>query len=121
MSPNKCFAKYSEGNGQHALSLCDKEIAGCNTQSSVDSLFPALSKESKIKALENKLSVDKEVKSTQVDHQNTPALTMSSFSPDLIIEEIFEDDLESKFLTTKDFHILFFSVMFVMLCVCSCP
>ncbi|KFQ92862.1 RING finger protein 17, partial [Nipponia nippon] len=100
LSPNKCFPKYSENNG---LILDDKEeMPGCNTQSSVENMFPALSGESKIKALANKLGVHKEAKNTQVQetlsmlhHQSIPALSKSPSSPDIIIEEIFEDDLEN--------------------------
>ncbi|KAM6283465.1 RING finger protein 17 [Spheniscus humboldti] len=91
-----------EDSGQHTLILDDKEeMPGCDSQSSVENMFPALSRESKIKALGNKLSVHKEVKNTQVQetllmlrHQSTPALFKSPSSPDVIIEEILEDDLE---------------------------
>ncbi|KFQ76030.1 RING finger protein 17, partial [Phoenicopterus ruber ruber] len=103
LSPNKCFPKYSEGNGQHTVILDDKEeMPGSDTQSSVENMFPALSRESKIKAFANKLGIHKEVKNTQVQetvpvirHQSIPALPKSPSSPDVIIEEIFEDDLES--------------------------
>ncbi|XP_074938838.1 RING finger protein 17 [Phalacrocorax aristotelis] len=91
-----------EDNGQRALILDDnEEMPGCDTQSSVENMFPALSRENKIKALANKLSVQKEVKNTEVQetlpvisHQSIPALPMSPSSPDVIIEAIFEDDLE---------------------------
>ncbi|NWH48346.1 RNF17 protein, partial [Fregata magnificens] len=91
-----------EDNGQHTLILDDtEEMPGCNTQSSVENMFPALSRENKIKALANKLSVHKEVKNTQVQetlpmirHQSIPVLPKSPSSPDVIIEAIFEDDLE---------------------------
>ncbi|KFP49813.1 RING finger protein 17, partial [Cathartes aura] len=104
LSPNKCLPKCSEDNGQHTLILDDEEeMPGYDTQSSVENMFPALSRESKIKALENKLGVYKEVKNTQVQetlpmirHQSIPALPKSPSSPDVIIEEIFEDDLESR-------------------------
>ncbi|XP_009707104.1 PREDICTED: RING finger protein 17, partial [Cariama cristata] len=94
-----------EENGQHTLSLDDKgEIPGCNTQS-VENTFPALSRERKIKALANKLSAHK-VKNTQVQEtlpvihdQSILALSKSPSSPDVIIEEIFEDDLETEFPT----------------------
>lgn len=106
LSPNKCFPEYSEDNGQHTLIL-DEEMPGRDTQSSVENTFPAPGRESKIKALANKLGVHKEVKNTQVQdtlpmirHQSIPALPKSPSSPDVIIEEIFEDDLESKFLNT---------------------
>lgn len=112
LSPNKCFPKCSEDNVQHSLILDDKEEKpGCHTQSSVENIFPIFSRESKIKALENKLGVHKEVKNTQVQetlpmihHQSIPALPKSPSSPDVIIEEIFEDDLESKFLNTWCFQ-----------------
>ncbi|KFW12248.1 RING finger protein 17, partial [Fulmarus glacialis] len=102
LSPNKCFPKYSEDSEQHPLILDDKEeMPSCDTQSPVENMFPALSRESKIKALANKLGVHKEVKNTQVQetlpmvcHQSIPALPKSPSSPDVIIEEIFEDDLE---------------------------
>ena len=108
LSPNKCLPKCSEDNGQHTLILDDEEeMPGYDTQSSVENMFPALSRESKIKALENKLGVYKEVKNTQVQetlpmirHQSIPALPKSPSSPDVIIEEIFEDDLESRFPNT---------------------
>ncbi|XP_010283221.1 PREDICTED: RING finger protein 17 [Phaethon lepturus] len=91
-----------EDNGQHSLILDDKvEMPGCDTQSSVENMFPALSRESKMKALASKLSIHKEVKNTQVQetmpmihHQSIPALPRSPPSPDVVIEEIFEDDLE---------------------------
>ncbi|XP_072714017.1 RING finger protein 17 [Ciconia boyciana] len=90
-----------EDNGQHTLILDDEEMPVCDTQSSVDNMFPALSRKSKIKALANKLGVHKEVKNTQVQetlpmirHQSIAALPKSPSSPDVIIEEIYEDDLE---------------------------
>ncbi|KAM6384359.1 RING finger protein 17 [Alca torda] len=93
----------SEDNGQHTLILdAEGEMPSCDTQSSVENLFPALSRESEIKALANKLGVHKEVKNTQVQetlpvirHQSIPALPKFPSSPDVIIEEIFEDDVES--------------------------
>jgi len=70
-------------------------------------MFPALSRESKVKALANQRGVHKEVKNTQVEetlpmicHHSVSALPKSPSSPDVIIEEIFEDDLESKLLNT---------------------
>ncbi|XP_063186755.1 RING finger protein 17 [Chroicocephalus ridibundus] len=91
-----------EDNGQHTLILdAEEEMPSCDTQSSVENMFPALSREREIKALANKLGVHKEVKNTQVQetvpvirHQSIPALPKSPSSPDVIIEEIFEDDLE---------------------------
>ncbi|NXI72622.1 RNF17 protein, partial [Anseranas semipalmata] len=91
-----------EDNGEHALSLDDKkELPGCDTQLSVDNMFPALHRESKIKALANKFGVCEGVKNMQVQeslavvpHQNIPALPKCPSNPDVIIEEIFEDDLE---------------------------
>lgn len=108
MSPNKYFPEYSEDNGQRTLTLDDKEeVLSCDTQSSVGNMSLALSRESKIKALANKLGVHKEVKNTQdqktlpmLCQQSIPALPKSPSSPDVIIEEIFEDDLESEFLST---------------------
>ncbi|XP_054680934.1 RING finger protein 17 [Grus americana] len=89
-----------EDNVQHTLLLDDK-VPGCDTQSPVENMFPALSRQSKIKALANKVGVHKEVKNTEVQetlpmirHQSIPALPKSPSSPDVIIEEIFEDDLE---------------------------
>ncbi|KAM6098977.1 RING finger protein 17 [Theristicus caerulescens] len=89
------------GHEDNGLTFDDKEeMPGCNTQSSVENMFPALSRD-KIRALANKLGVHKEVKNTQVQethpmlhHQSIPALPKSPSSPDVIIEEIFEDDLE---------------------------
>ncbi|XP_026713927.1 RING finger protein 17 [Athene cunicularia] len=100
---SRCFPKCNEDNGQHALTLDDKEeMPGCSTQSSVVNMFPALSRESKVKALANKLCVHEEVKNAQVHEtfpmihtQSIPALPKSTSSPDVIIEEIFEDDLKS--------------------------
>ncbi|CAM9616376.1 unnamed protein product, partial [Bubo scandiacus] len=100
---SRCFPKYNEDNGQHTLILDDKEeMRCCSTQSSVENMFPALSRESKVKALANKLCVHKEVKNAQVQEtfptihpQSIPALPKSTSSPDVIIEEIFEDDLKS--------------------------
>ncbi|KFP35335.1 RING finger protein 17, partial [Chlamydotis macqueenii] len=91
-----------EDNEQHTVMLDDKkEMPGCVTQTSVENLFPALIRESKIKALANKVSVRKEMKNTKVPatlpmihHQSIPALHKSPSSPDVIIEEIFEDDVE---------------------------
>ncbi|KFZ48014.1 RING finger protein 17, partial [Antrostomus carolinensis] len=113
-SLNKSFPKYSEDNGQHTVILNDKEeMPGCDIQSSVENMFPALTKQSKIKALANKLSVHKEENITQVQetlpvisHQNIPALPKSPSSPDVIIEEIFEDVLEIAeiFQVIETFH-----------------
>ncbi|KAK2533004.1 Rnf17 [Columba livia] len=94
----------SEDNGQRTLTLDDKEeVLSCDTQSSVGNMSLALSRESKIKALANKLGVHKEVKNTQdqktlpmLCQQSIPALPKSPSSPDVIIEEIFEDDLEKQ-------------------------
>ncbi|XP_014821196.1 PREDICTED: RING finger protein 17 [Calidris pugnax] len=91
-----------EGDGQHTPTLdAEEETPGCDTQSSVEHMFPSLTTESKIKALANQLCVYKEVKNPQVQetlpvisHQSVPALPKSPSSPDVIIEEIFEDDLE---------------------------
>uniref|UniRef100_A0A8C8ADM5 RING finger protein 17 n=1 Tax=Otus sunia TaxID=257818 RepID=A0A8C8ADM5_9STRI len=97
------FCDPSFNNGQHTLILDDKEeMPGCSTQSSVENIFPALSRESKEEALANKLCVHKEVKNAQetfpvIHPQSIPALPKSTSSPDVIIEEIFEDDLKSKF------------------------
>ncbi|KAM9566096.1 RING finger protein 17 [Guaruba guarouba] len=92
-----------EDNGQHTHILDDKEeIRDCDSQSSVQNIFPACNRESKIKALANKLSVHKEVGNTQVEEtlpmihkQSIPVLPKTPSSPDVIIEEIFEDDLET--------------------------
>ncbi|KAK2519072.1 Rnf17 [Columba guinea] len=104
LAPNKYFPKYSEDNGQRTLTLDDKEeVLSCDIQSSVGNMSLALSRESKIKALANKLGVHKEVKNTQdqktlpmLCQQSIPALPKSPSSPDVIIEEIFEDDLEKQ-------------------------
>ncbi|KFV43360.1 RING finger protein 17, partial [Tyto alba] len=103
LSPNKCFPRYSEDNGQHTPIPDDKEdMPGSSTQSSVENMFPAF-RESKIKALANNLDVHKEVKNTQaqetlhmIHHESIPALHKSPSSPDVIIEEIFEEELESR-------------------------
>ncbi|KFP10662.1 RING finger protein 17, partial [Egretta garzetta] len=120
LSPNKCFPKCSEDNGQHIL----EEVPGCDTQSSVESMFPALSRESKIKALAKQLSVHKEVKNTQIQetlpmihHQSTLALPKSPSSPDVIIEEIFEDDLEKGIQTL---NLLNSGYHFVSKCLITC-
>ncbi|KAM9203410.1 RING finger protein 17 [Mergus octosetaceus] len=93
----------SEGNGQNALSLGDKkEMPSYDTQISADNTILPPCGESKTKAWANKPGVHRAVKNVQVQeslavvpHQNTPALPKSPSSPDIIIEEIFEDDLES--------------------------
>lgn len=108
VSNNKPFSKYSEDNGQNALSLGDKkEMPSSDTQLSVDNTIPPPCRESKIKARANKPGVLSAVKNVQVQgslpvvpHQNTPAPPKSPSSPDVIIEEVFEDDLESKFRNT---------------------
>ncbi|KFQ27803.1 RING finger protein 17, partial [Merops nubicus] len=96
----KCFPKYSEDNGQHTLIFDNEETPGCDTQSSVDNMFPVLDRESKIKDLENKLHVYR-MKNTQPQEtvpmthdQRIPALHKAPSSPDVIIEEILEDNLE---------------------------
>ncbi|XP_051464200.1 RING finger protein 17 [Apus apus] len=92
-----------EGDGQqHNLTFDDKEkMPGCHIQSSVENVFPALSREGKTQVLANKPGVHKEVKNRQVEetlpmvcHQRIPALRKFPASPDVIIEEIFEDDME---------------------------
>ncbi|XP_032063300.1 RING finger protein 17 [Aythya fuligula] len=93
-----------EDNGQNALSLGDKkEMPSSDTQLSVDNTIPPPCRESKIKARVNKPGVRKAVKNVQVQeslavvpHQNTPAPPKSPSSPDVIIEEIIEDDLEKR-------------------------
>ncbi|XP_030333146.1 RING finger protein 17 [Strigops habroptila] len=92
-----------EDNGQHSHILDDKEeMSDCDSQSSVPNIFSACNRKSKIKALANKLSVHKEVGNTQseetlpmIHEQSIPALPKTPSSPDVIIEEIFEDDLET--------------------------
>ncbi|XP_040400010.1 RING finger protein 17 isoform X1 [Cygnus olor] len=111
-----------EDNGQHAFSPGDKkEMSSCDTQLSVDNMIPPPCRESKIKAQANKPGVHKAVKNVQVQeslavvpHQNIPALPKCLSSPDVIIEEIVEDDLEKlprehhneqrKKLSTKKTH-----------------
>eukprot|EP00075_Anas_platyrhynchos_P004229 XP_012950256.2 RING finger protein 17 isoform X2 [Anas platyrhynchos] len=91
-----------EDNGQNALSLGDKkEMPSSDTQLSVDNTIPPPCRESKIKARANKPGGLSAVKNVQVQgslpvvpHQNTPAPPKSPSSPDVIIEEVFEDDLE---------------------------
>ncbi|NXL92057.1 RNF17 protein, partial [Alectura lathami] len=91
-----------EDNGQHALTVDDKEeIPGCDTQLFLGSMFPAPNRESKIEALANRVGVHEGVKNVEVQeslavvpHQNIPAIPKPASSPDVIIEEIFEDDLE---------------------------
>ncbi|KAM6290478.1 RING finger protein 17 [Porphyrio hochstetteri] len=92
---------YSEGNVEHNPVLDDKEeTLSCDTQSSVENIFPALTRASEIKVLENKPSAHK-VKNTEVQetlsmicHQSIPVIPKSPPSPDVIIEEVFEEDLE---------------------------
>ncbi|KFW09689.1 RING finger protein 17, partial [Eurypyga helias] len=96
-------AGHSEDTGEHSLVLDVKEkMPGYGTRSSAENMFPGLSKESKIKSLANKLRIHKELKNTQIQetlpmicHHSIPALPKAPPSPDVIIEEIFEDDLES--------------------------
>ncbi|KFP30838.1 RING finger protein 17, partial [Colius striatus] len=98
--PNICFPQYSEGNSQPALTLDDKEeMPDCSIQSSAENMFPTHSRESKKKSLANKLSVHEEVITTKVQktlpmthYQNVPALPKFPSTPDVIIEEIFEDE-----------------------------
>ncbi|XP_053934081.1 RING finger protein 17 isoform X2 [Cuculus canorus] len=82
----------------------EEEMLGCDTESSVGNMPLALSRESKMKALANKLDVPKEVKSTQVQetlpvicHQSIPAPPDSPSNRDVVIEEVFEDDLENDY------------------------
>ncbi|XP_062471229.1 RING finger protein 17 isoform X3 [Pezoporus occidentalis] len=92
-----------EDNGQHTRILDDKEeIRDCDSQYSVQNIFPSCNRKSKIKALANKLSVHKvgntqEIEETlpMIHEQNIPALPKTPSSPDVIIEEIFEDDVET--------------------------
>lgn len=116
------FPKNSEDNGQHTHILDNKEeTPDCDSQSSVQNIFPACNRKSKIKDLGNKLSVHKEVGNTQVEEtlamiheQSIPALPKAPSSPDVIIEEIFKDDLESKFLILDAFNVPFLSLMLFM-------
>ncbi|KAM6341332.1 RING finger protein 17 [Podargus strigoides] len=102
LSPNKYFPKYSEDNGQHTRILDDEEeMPGCDTRPSVENTFFAKCWKYKIKTLATELDVHREMQNTQVQetfsvrsHQSIPALPKSPSSPDVIIEEIFEDDLE---------------------------
>ncbi|NXC42199.1 RNF17 protein, partial [Penelope pileata] len=93
-----------EDNGKHSLT-CDgkEEIPSCDNQIPVDSMFPAPNRESKMKALASKLGVDEGMKNVQVQeslavvhHQNVPAIPKPPSSPDVIIEEIFEDYMEKR-------------------------
>ncbi|XP_071591260.1 RING finger protein 17 [Heliangelus exortis] len=99
-----------EDYGQHTLVHDDKEkMPGCNNQSPVEDIFPERSREGKIKDPANKPGVLKEVKKAQVQetlptvyHQSIPpALPKSSSSPDVIIEEIFEDNLRKAEFPTE--------------------
>ncbi|XP_035182685.1 RING finger protein 17 [Oxyura jamaicensis] len=87
-----------EDNGQNVFSLGDKkEMSSCDTQLSVDNMTPPPCRERA-----NKPAVHKAVKNVQVQeslavvfHQNIPTLPKCLSSPDVIIEEIFEDGLEN--------------------------
>lgn len=102
-------------------------MPGCNTWALVETVFPVLSRESNIKALESKCRVPKEVINTPVKEtlpmirpQSIPAQPKSPSSPDVIIEEIFEDDVEGKFLHTWCFQysiVEYYVVCFVLCCV----
>ncbi|KFO87883.1 RING finger protein 17, partial [Buceros rhinoceros silvestris] len=91
-----------EGNGRHSHILDDEEeMPGCNTWALVETVFPVLSRESNTKALESKRHIYKEVINTpgketlsMIQPQSIPAQPKSPSSPDVIIEEIFEDDVE---------------------------
>ncbi|KFQ47964.1 RING finger protein 17, partial [Nestor notabilis] len=119
--------QYSEDTGQHTQILDDKEeMSDLNRQSSVQNIFSACNRKSKIKALGNKLSVHKEVGNTPVEEtlpmlheQSIPALLKTPPSPDVIIEEIFEDDLESKFLILDTFNVPFVSMIVFGICFMS--
>jgi len=68
-------------------------------------MFPVHKRESKGKALANKLGIHEGVKKVQeslpvVPHQNIRAVSKSPSSPDVIIEEIYEGNLKSKLLNT---------------------
>ncbi|KAM9388352.1 RING finger protein 17 [Phaethornis superciliosus] len=94
----------SEDYRQHTLVPDDQEkMPSCDNQSSGEDIFPERSREGKIKTPANKHGVLKEVKKPQVqetlptlNHQSIPpAIPKSLSSPDVIIEEIFEDNLRS--------------------------
>lgn len=102
------FPKYSEDNGQHALAFDDREnILSSDNQSPVDNMFPVHKRESKEKTLPNKC-VHEEVKKTEeslsvVPHEgftSIHAVSKVPSTPDVIIEEIYEGNLESKLLNT---------------------
>lgn len=102
-------------------------MPGCNTQALVETVFPVLSRESNIKALESECGVHKEVRNTpmketlpMIQPQSIPARPKSPSSPDVIIEEIIEDDVEGKFLNTRCFQcstVEHYVVCFVLCCV----
>lgn len=100
------FPKYSEDDGQRALAFGDREKIPCSdNQLPVDNMFPVHKRESKEKALADKLGICEGVKKVKeslpgVPHQNIRAVSKSPSSPDVIIEEIYEDNLESKLLNT---------------------
>lgn len=71
----------------------------------VENMVPVHKRESKEKALANKLGICEGVKKVKeslpvVPHQNIHAVSKSPSSPDVIIEEIYEDNVESKLFNT---------------------
>ncbi|XP_072202509.1 RING finger protein 17 isoform X2 [Excalfactoria chinensis] len=101
-------ASVFEDNGQRALAFDDREnIPSSDNQSPVDNMLPVHKGESKEKALPNKLCINEGVKKIEeslhvVPHQSIHAVSKTPSSPDIIIEEIYEDDLEK--LPTENHH-----------------
>ncbi|XP_040518247.1 RING finger protein 17 isoform X3 [Gallus gallus] len=97
-----------EDNGQHALAFDDRErIPSCDNQLPINNMFPVHKRESKGKALANKLGIHEGVKKVQeslpvVPHQNIRAVSKSPSSPDVIIEEIYEGNLKK--FPTENHH-----------------
>ncbi|XP_048790971.1 RING finger protein 17 [Lagopus muta] len=89
-----------ESNGQRALALDDREkMPRPDNWLPVENMVPVHKRESKEKALANKLGICDGVKKVKeslpvVPHQNIHAVSKSPSSPDVIIEEIYEDNLE---------------------------
>ncbi|XP_021235763.1 RING finger protein 17 isoform X2 [Numida meleagris] len=97
-----------EDNGQPALAFDDREkIPSSDNQLPVDNMFPVRDRESKIKALANKFGIHEGEKKGReslpvVPHRSIPDVPKSPSSPDVIIEEIYEDNLEK--FPTENHH-----------------
>ncbi|XP_065586422.1 RING finger protein 17 [Cyrtonyx montezumae] len=95
-----------EGNGQRTLAFDDREKkTSSDNQLPVDNTYRVCNRESKTKA--NKLDVGEGVKMVQeslpvVCRPNIPAVPKSLSTPDVIIEEIYEDNVEK--FPTENHH-----------------